>query len=112
MFDNLSVSGWLKLAGGLLAIRVEHGEDIATLKRDVPKALSLAKDVAALVNKVHAEEPTAKPHVIKDADAPMSRPSGRTAEQMTAYAAIQHVEQHGISEAEQRAFDRASQQTG
>lgn len=100
---SLSIPGWLKLAGGIAAIHADHGADIATLKQDAPKAMSLAKDVVALIAKVHAEEPKS----------PISKahPAAPSVTKVSVHTATDHVSS-GISEAEQRIFDRASQTTG
>lgn len=117
---DLTLTQWIKLGAGAVNILKENGADISKLKGDIPAAIRLAKAVTGLVGSVAplaapvekpAEVSAATPAAVQPA-AHAKAPAPAAAPRLTAQAAIEHVETHGISAAEQAMFDRASQSGG
>lgn len=111
---DLTLMQWIKLGGGGLRILQENGADVSRLKADIPAAIRLAKAFAGLVHSVvppaAAEAPATSADPVQSATAASAQAAA--APRLSAQAAIEHIQARGLSEAEQRLFDRASQSSG
>lgn len=112
---DLTLMQWIKLGAGGLRILQENGADVSRLKADIPAAIRLAKAFAGLVHSVvppaAAEAPATTAGPVQSATAANTQ-AAAAAPRLSAQAAIEHIQARGLSEAEQRLFDRASQSSG
>jgi hypothetical protein len=111
---ELTKEQWLALGGGAIAVLKKHGADTAQLLSDVPKAISLAKDIMALASTVHPTPQAVVTPVVPPATPPPgvtlpTQPDLFSPEKVSAETVIAHIQARGISVAEKAIMDRASQ---
>lgn len=122
---DLTLPQRLKIAGGIARVLANHGSDVASLVGDAKAAMRIAAEIHGVIDGVTAQsapKPSAAP-----ADAPdiLARgmpsdvhalagagPSSSSGRKLSAAHAVEHVEHHGLTAAEQAIFDRASQSSG
>lgn len=111
--SDLTLSQWIKLAGGAVRILQENGADITKLKQDLPAAIRVAHSVAGLVGAVSGSSAGDQPHAPAAAPIPtgapvVTAPKPPAFARINAQQAADHIEANGLSDAERAMFDRAS----
>lgn len=110
---DLTLVQRIQIAGGIARVLANHPGDVSTLIADAKKAMGLAAEIHGVIDGVTAQG-TPKPAAAAMPDlghvAEVSPPRG--ARRLSAPAAVEHIEEHGLTPAEQAIFDRASQSSG
>jgi hypothetical protein len=108
---DLTIPQWIKLAAGALGVLKAHGADVADLKRDIPKAIGLAKDLHDVYTSVapaaaQAASEGVHAGALTGGAGTVAKPPA--AARATAADAMRHVRDFGLTPGEQAMFDRAS----
>lgn len=101
----------LQLASGLGKLLTENASDVAEIASDVPKLVRLGGKVKQLLDQVQGAPVSPAPGVVVT-KVNTTQPSAAKSVPLDAEAAATIIERHGLSDSEQRAFDRASFTTG
>lgn len=123
---DLTLIQRIQIAGGIARVLANHPGDVSTLIADAKKAMGLAAEIHGVIDGVTAQSapkpPAAAVQAVRDQNVtlPPSDPSThvtevsppRGARRLSAPDAIEHIEEHGLTPAEQAIFDRASQSSG
>lgn len=114
---DLTLIQRIQIAGGIARVLANHPGDVSTLIADAKKAMGLAAEIHGVIDGVTAQSapkpPAAAgpdPSHVPASMMPVSPPRG--ARRLSAPAAVEHIEEHGLTPAEQAIFDRASQSSG
>lgn len=112
---TLTLKEHIARAGAFADLIKKHQADLADLADDVPKAISIAQDFHDLfaAKDVKAPVVSAPAAASPASSAPPASKSAALppAPRVTAAQAAQHVKEHGLSDSERAAFDRASRNT-
>lgn len=109
--STLTIKGHIERAAAFVGLIKKHEADFAAIGSDVPKAINIAQDFHDLFKEQDVKASVAAAQ--ETAPAPPSKPPAAAAiPRVTAAHAARHVAEHGLSESEQAAFDRASQSVG
>lgn len=111
---ELTKEQWLKLGGGVIAVLKKHGADTAELLSDVPKAISLAKDMAEMLSVVQgaAPVPANLPPITQTELFKNTAPVQLVPAKVSANSVITHVKIHGVTDSDRAVVERASQGFG
>lgn len=124
--SDLTLTQRIQIAGGIARILASHDSDVASLASDAGKAMRIAAEIHGVIDGVTAQSAPKPPAAAVRADSPQTEGKyDQPAEapdapwihpdhpqKLSATRAAFHVEQNGLSPAEQAIFDRASQSSG
>lgn len=122
---DLTLIQRIQIAGGIARVLANHPGDVSTLVADAKKAMGIAAEIHGVIDGVTGQSapkpaaaaaqmpPTANPDVPWiNPESPHPAYKAPVSHKLSATRAAYHVEQNGLTPAEQAIFDRASQSGG
>lgn len=122
---DLTLIQRIQIAGGIARVLANHPGDVSTLIADAKKAMGLAAEIHGVIDGVTAQSTPKAPAAVaqtpptQNPEAPWVNPESPhptykapVPQKLSATRAAYHVEQNGLTTAEQAIFDRASQSSG
>jgi post-segregation antitoxin (ccd killing protein) len=109
--STLTIKEHVERAAAFVGLIKKHEADLSAIGSDIPKAISIAEDFHELFKAQDVKVSVAAAQAT--APAPASKPAAApAAPRVTAAHAAQHITEHGLSDSERAAFERASQSVG